>query len=108
MTCKAYVCGLPFEQREEFIPAPSMETLANKFGDYRCPAQQQEIDVSVMLMYFSAVVAYVLLAMFGDYLGRKRIMQAGLILSILGLAVSLLAVNLLMGAAGMFLSCLGC
>ena len=34
--CKTFVCSLPADQRGPYIPEPSMKTLGNKFGDYRC------------------------------------------------------------------------
>lgn len=61
-----------------------------------------------MLMYLSAVLAYIILTIFGDYLGRKRLMQLGLIFVLGGLAITNWAVNLIMGALGMLICCLGC
>ena len=85
-----------------------MSTMANKFGDYRCPIDSQQLDISVMIIYSSAIVAYVILTFFGDYLGRKRLKQIGLLLVLGGLAMTIFSVNLVMGSVGMMISCLGC
>ena len=34
--CFDYVCSLPAEERLPFVPEPTINTLGNKFGDYRC------------------------------------------------------------------------
>jgi MFS family permease len=60
-----------------------------------------------MLIYSSTVFSYLLLAIFGDYLGRKKFMIIGLLLTIGGILISIFAVNLLMGAMGMFIGSLG-
>ena len=82
--------------------------MANNFGDYRCPSESRLIDVAVMIMYSSSVLAYIFLAFFGDYIGRKRLMQIGFILVIGGMAMATFSVNLIMGAVGMMICCLGC
>ena len=61
-----------------------------------------------MIMYSSAVISYIILALFGDYLGRKRLMQIGLVMILGGMAMATFSVNLIMGAAGMLISCMGC
>ena len=84
-----------------------MNTLANQFGDYRCSSESSVIDTAVLIMYASAIVAYLLLTLFGDCLTRKKFMIIGQLATILGLVVAIFSVNILMGAFGMFLSCLG-
>lgn len=59
------------------------------------------------MIYSSTVVSYFLLAVLGDYLGRKNFLIFGLVLTILGLVIALLSPNLIMGASGTFISCLG-
>lgn len=85
-----------------------MNTLPDKFGDYRCPEEQGNIDLAVLLMYASSLVAYLLLAVFGDYLGRKRIMQIGLILTLGGILGCIFSPLLILAAVGMLISCWGC
>ena len=34
--CFTYVCSLPLEQRQPFVPSPTIYSLANEFGDFRC------------------------------------------------------------------------
>lgn len=65
------------------------------------------ISLAVMIIYSSAIVAYIVLAVFGDYIGRKRLMQLGLFLVTGGLIMAIFSVNLEMGAVGMMISCLG-
>lgn len=35
-SCLDFVCSKPVEERVLYIPEPSIHTLGNKFGDYRC------------------------------------------------------------------------
>jgi len=59
-------------------------------------------------MYSSSLLAYFLLAAFGDYLGRKRIIQIGMLLTIGGIVGCLFSFNLILAAVGMLVSCWGC
>ena len=34
--CKDHVCAMAPESRASFVPTPTIRTLANHFGDYRC------------------------------------------------------------------------
>ena len=38
--CQDYVCSLAPSARASYIPQKSMHTLANKFGDFRCPQEK--------------------------------------------------------------------
>lgn len=84
-----------------------MSTMANQFGDYRCASESSLVDFAVMLIYSSTIFSYLLLSIFGDFLGRKNFMIFGLTLTIAGIILSIFSVNLIMGAIGMFASCLG-
>lgn len=37
-SCLALVCSLPPAQREQYVPTPTIFSLADKFADYRCNA----------------------------------------------------------------------
>lgn len=60
-----------------------------------------------MLIYSSTAISFFLLAVFGNYLGRKKFMIFGLVLTIVGLVFALLSDTLILGAIGLFVSCLG-
>jgi MFS family permease len=59
-------------------------------------------------MYSSTTLAYIVLAIFGDFLGRKRFVQIGMIMVLAGMAITIFSVNLLMGSLGMLICCFGC
>ena len=59
-------------------------------------------------MYSSSLFAYFLLSAFGDYLGRKRIIQIGLALTIGGVLGCIFSFDMLLAAVGMLVSCWGC
>jgi MFS family permease len=59
-------------------------------------------------MYSSSLLAYFLLAAFGDYFGRKRIIQLGLALTIGGVLGCIFSFNMILAAVGMLVSCWGC
>ena len=85
-----------------------METLPSKFGDYRCPEEEGDIDLAVLLMYSSSLLANFLLAALGDYIGRKRIIQIGLFLTIGGIFGCIFSFNMMLAAVCMLVSCWGC
>jgi len=39
-SCFDYVCGLPVDLRAKHIPEPSIYSLANQFGDFRCSSEK--------------------------------------------------------------------
>lgn len=84
-----------------------MATMANQFGDYRCSPESSSIDVAVFIIFLSTVLSFLLLTVFGDYLDRKKFIIVGLGLTIGGMVITLLSVNMMMGVIGMLIGCLG-
>lgn len=84
-----------------------MRTLANEFGDFRCPEEKLQLDFVITLMYVGTVVGSLVLTMVGDLVGRKRLMIACLATNVIGLAIVISSVNIEMAAAGLFLSTVG-
>ena len=59
------------------------------------------------IMYIGNVVGFLIVALIGDIVGRKFLMMCNLISALVGLAVTILCVNLPMAAAGLFLMTMG-
>ena len=59
------------------------------------------------IMYIGNVVGFLIVALIGDLVGRKFLMMCNLITALVGLAITILCVNLTMAAAGLFLMTLG-
>jgi len=58
-------------------------------------------------MYVGAVVGFLALTVLGDLLGRKILMVSCLIINAIGLIIVIFSVNIVMAAAGLFLSMAG-
>jgi MFS family permease len=58
-------------------------------------------------MYSSTIFAYMVLSIFGDYIGRKRFILLGLVTTTAGIMVTLFATNLFMASAGLFVGLTG-
>lgn len=106
-SCQEYVCSLPNNQRLEFLQVPSLITLADKMGDYRCSDEASTLSLAILIMYLSAIFAFLILTLFGDLLGRKKVIVIGLIVMILGLIVTIFSPFLFVAAAGMFIALSG-
>jgi MFS family permease len=106
-SCFNYVCALPSEQRHPFVPLPSMSTLANNLGDYRCEEEAAILSLHISFMYANGIVAFILLSVLGEWLGRKKVIVIGMIVMIGGIALALFSTSLLMAVAGLFVGLVG-
>jgi MFS family permease len=106
-SCTNYVCNLPADHRQPYIPENSMMTLADKLGDYRCNTEAATLSLAISFIYASTIFGYVVLCVLGDYMGRKKIVVAGLVLMVAGITISLFAEELFVAAAGLFLGFVG-
>ena len=88
--CKEYVCGLE-SGRGGFRPVPSMRTIANKFGDYRCPEEKMIIDGVITIMYVGNVVGFLFITLIGGLLGRKMLLIINIGIVVVGLLLVILA-----------------
>lgn len=94
--------------RSPFIPNnPTMISLANEFGDYRCDEEKLQLDFIITLMYVGNVVGFLGLTLVGDMFGRKNLMLGNLIICALGLAITIFCANLTMAGIGLFISTCG-
>jgi MFS family permease len=84
-----------------------MHTLANKFGDFRCDDEHIDIDFTITMMYVGNVIGFLGLTLVGDLVGRKRLLLGNLLISLLGLVITMFCVTLSMAAAGLFLTTCG-
>ena len=58
-------------------------------------------------MYSSIIFAFLLLALFGDCFGKKKVFVMGLLATFIGLGLTLFSVNLWMAIAGLFIAISG-
>lgn len=93
-TCFDYVCGLEADKRSHFVPTPSMYSLANEFGDYRCAKEKMELDFVITMMYVGTVVGFLGLTLAGDLVGRKLLMVVCLGINVAGLLLVIFCANI--------------
>ena len=106
--CLNYVCSLPLEERAEFIPAdPFITSFANRFGDYRCPNQQSELDLIKSLYYFGKLMGYLLVAFLGDFFRSKTIVVGGITTTLIGIIVATTTGVFWLSLAGLFVMPMG-
>jgi MFS family permease len=94
-------------KREPYVPTPSMYSLANEFGDYRCAKEKMELDFVITMMYVGTVVGFLGLTLAGDLVGRKLLMVVCLGINVVGLLLVIFCANIEMAAFGLFLSTVG-
>lgn len=82
-------------------------TLAEKMGDYRCAEEASILSFAILFMYTSTIFAFLILTIFGDFMGRKNAIIIGLIATIGGLVVTLVSPSLFIAAAGLFVALSG-
>ena len=84
-----------------------METLANKFGDFRCSSESGTVSLSILITYLGVVGGNALMAVFGDYFGRKTFTVVGLSVAMSGLLVTILGNHIYVSSVGMMISIIG-
>ena len=84
-----------------------METLANQMGDYRCDSEAATLSLAILFMYLSTILAYLVLSILGDYIGRKTFIMLGLLIMIIGIIWTLFSNSLFLAAAGLFFGLTG-
>lgn len=107
MSCDEYVCSLPRSERSPFVPAASMATLGNKFGDNRCEGEMFNINMVQTIMYSSTLLGYMVLTLIGGCFGRKSLMVFGMALCTVGLVVTIFAVDIWMAGVALFAALVG-
>ena len=66
-----------------------------------------ELDSIIGLMYSGALVGIVMLSVFGDMVGRKKLLLFNMAFTIIGLVLTICSQNLLMAGWGMFMAIMG-
>ncbi len=84
-----------------------IHSLANHFGDYRCPSEKLGFDTLIAFMFFGAAVGFLCLTLFGEMVGKKVLMQINVAAYVVGLILTVFCVDLYMAGAGLFLAALG-
>lgn len=84
-----------------------METLANKFGDFRCSSESGTITLSILITYLGVIGGNALMTVSGDYFGRKTFIVAGLSVVIGGLFLTIFGSHIYMSSVGMMISIIG-
>lgn len=104
--CKKLICAMEKSQRPP-PPPESIHSLANHFGDFRCPGEELGFDTVIAFMFFGAAMGFLCLTLFGELVGRKLLMQINLGMHVLGMALTVFCANVYMAAAGLFLAAFG-
>ena len=84
-----------------------MESLANQMGDYRCDSEAATLSLAILVMYSSTILAYIILSIVGDYIGRKTFIILGLIIMNVGIIWTIFSDSLFLAAAGLFVGLSG-
>ena len=106
--CYDLACGTAANDRDQYInPNPTMISLANQFGDFRCPDEKLKLDFIITLMYIGNVAGFLGLTLVGDMLGRKMLMFVNLCICALGMTITIFCANLTMAGIGLFISTCG-
>lgn len=93
--------------RSPFIPEPSLHSMANKFGDFRCPEEAKTLTLVKTLFFAGTFAGIAFLALFGGRLSKVTLMKISCSCTILGMILVLTSSSLLMGSIGFFF-CLFC
>ena len=101
--CKDWVCSHIPEERAAFIPKALIYSIANKYGDYRCPSEMQELTLLKTLMYSGALLGVLIMALVGGIISRKKLMMICQAICFTGLSLTVFSVSLWMAGFGMFL-----
>ena len=105
--CLHFVCKLTPVGREAYIPTPTIYSLSNKFGDYRCEADQAQVTIIKTLMYGGALLGFVCCSLLGDLVGSKSLMLGGLIMNLVGLLKIMASSSLTTAGFGLFFCLFG-
>ena len=84
-----------------------MDSLANKFGDFRCPNEKLQIDGIITLTYIGGIVGCFINSFIGDMIGRKSLLILSLLFNVLGLIVVIFSQSLIMATVGLFFVSIG-
>lgn len=84
-----------------------MQSLANKFGDYRCHDEKIELDLIIFMMYVGAVIGFLISAVIGDHIGRKSLIMLCLVLNGIGLTITIFCTSIEIAGVGLFISTIG-
>lgn len=84
-----------------------MATLTNKFGDFRCTPESGTITLSILITYLGVIGGNALMAITGDYFGRKTFTVAGLAVAIGGLFLVLFGTHIYAASVGLMISIIG-
>lgn len=100
--CKEYVCSLPAPMRTNYID-DDFESLASKFGDYRCE-NSQELDTIQSFVYVGGIVGVIAGAFINEYVSKKKLMILTVVANILGIGLTIVGPTLMASAAGLFVN----
>ena len=106
-SCRDYVCSLPPEQRLAYVPSPSMHTLGNEFGDYRCDSEELFLNLVQTMMYMGRIAGALSLTLLGDYFTRKSLFMANWCLALAGLTMINFSGGLIESGMWLFIAAVG-
>ena len=106
--CLDFVCSLPKSERGQYIRSPpSMISVSNKFGDYRCDPEAGELTLMMTLAYSGVVFCVLFMSIMGDIIGRKNLIFINLLMMIAGFLLIIACNSIWMAGAGLFLCVFG-
>lgn len=105
--CKDAVCTMDPKDRSTYIPEATLTSLANLYGDYRCPSEQSELDLIQTFIFSGFPIGIFVLALLGGLVSKKALILGNMIITIIGMALIVASSSVIMGGAGMFCCILG-
>ena len=71
-----------------------MYSIANSFGDFRCPTEKLYLDWFISLMVAGNMLGFVVLSSFGSWLGKKTVIVGGMIACTSGILLAVIQISL--------------
>lgn len=81
--------------------------MINKFGDYRCPSELEEMNWAITGCYSGVFFGMFILLIVGDCFGRKTLSFLNLLAASLGIIFTVFTNELWWATIGLFLANLG-
>ena len=100
--CHEYVCALPTEQQLTYVN-PESSSMLSRFGNFRCETGGEPMT-SQTIIYAGAVVSPLIAALLLKHLKQRQLFLLVLVVSIVGMTITLLSETLLMATIGLFLN----
>jgi MFS family permease len=102
--CLEQICKYSLHDREKFLPEQlEIHSFASKFGDYRCPEEQAQLDLIKSFFYSGQLVAFFVASIIGDLFRTKIMVVGGLAIALVGIVIASFSQIFILSAIGLFL-----